>query len=301
MVFERGNFSERTYTIAFCSVLSMLQMICGGCSRDSHNGDAKLAPAILTVSVAAPQAKSHPSAPPKDTRTSCPDDMVRVPGGTFGQRRADLLNENRAASAIPLDWDLSVRTLCIGRTEVTVASFAQCVAQGACTIPKNVPEEGTLCNWDAPKREAHPINCVDFRQAADYCKYRGGRLPTEWEWEWAARGRDNATKYPWGNEPPMDQVCWSGVNPHMGTCIVSSFPKGNSVDGIADLTGNVDEWTTSTRPISSTITEPGYVARGNSWRGDDPRWLRVDVETVPLSGHTVNASLGFRCVADIAQ
>jgi hypothetical protein len=107
----------------------------------------------------------------------------------------------------------------IDRTEVTVAQFAACVDQGGCsseglTMPyfdgSEHPDFAEFCNWQ--KRDDHPINCVTWEQARTYCQWAGKRLPTEAEWEKAARGTDGR-KYPWGND---------------------GFDKGTKVANIAD-------------------------------------------------------------------
>ena len=85
-------------------------------------------------------------------------------------------------------------------TEVTVAIYDACVRAGSCTRAGG-PDLDPFCNEGKPERANHPINCVDWNQAMTYCNYIGARLPTEPEWEYAARGSDGR-KYPWGNTPP---------------------------------------------------------------------------------------------------
>src|SRR5262249_23818063 len=122
---------------------------------------------------------------------------------------------------------------------------------------------GPLCNAGHADRANHPINCVAWAMANLYCQKRGGRLPTEAEWEYAARG-SSQRMYPWGEEAPDAKHLTAGgqecgrwgpstadPKPPMyadddgspGTAPVGSFPSGASKHGLLDLAGNVWEWT----------------------------------------------------------
>ena len=152
----------------------------------------------------------------------------------------------------------------IDRSEVTLAAYRDCVDAERCSEP----DRGEGCNWGETGRERHPVNCVDWDQATAYCAWRGARLPTEWEWEKAARGSDGR-KYPWGNDPVdctravinegSGNACGQGDT----TLEVGSKPDGASLDGALDLIGNVWEWTSSTREESGSVVVRGggfYVA-----------------------------------------
>jgi sulfatase modifying factor 1 len=160
---------------------------------------------------------------------------------------------------------VTVQPFCLDVTEVTVASYAACVLAGGCSAhgtwtsyssTTGIPWSSEGCNYCVTGRGNHPMNCVDWNQAGDYCKAQGKRLPTEEEWEWAARGGTEGRTYPWGKAAPASasQLCWGD-----GTCPVGSFPKGDAPGGIHDLAGNVSEWTFQYAQAYS-------IARGGGWR-----------------------------------
>jgi hypothetical protein len=173
----------------------------------------------------------------------------------------------------------------IDRTEVRVDEYAACVLSGACSRP------GTRagCNWSDPNRGDHPINCVDWEQARSYCAWVGKRLPSEREWERAARG-DDGRAFPWGDEPATCDlaVIDSGAEGrgcgHGSTWPVASLESGRSPYGLFDMAGNVIEWT-SDRDGGRAIV------RGGSWRADlSPDSWRAEREASARDGE-----IGFRC------
>jgi formylglycine-generating enzyme required for sulfatase activity len=206
---------------------------------------------------------------------------------------------------------------CIDRTEVTVAAYRVCVQSGDCPPPsptiewKDIGSEykttlSQFCTWGKSGLDQHPINCVDWKEANHYCKSSGGRLPTEAEWEYAARGNDGRN-YPWGNEAPdasrlnaCGSECTSMAEQRIGagwtpmyagddgwsaTAPVGSYPKGASRFGVLDMAGNVWEWTADTfadyteKPTKNSqvvrFDESPHVVRGGGWGDDDPSWVRA--------------------------
>ena len=182
--------------------------------------------------------------------------VVRIPAGNFTMgcdERVDRLcfhDEGTRPFTVYLD------EFYIDRHEVTVAEYAACVADGWC----GEPDFGGACNWDRQDRGNHPINCVDWYQAVDYCVWAGKRLPTEAEWEKAARGTDGRT-YPWGNMGFTGDTLVANVadttakeayrswavyeeyeDGFTQTAPVESFPEGRSPYGVHDMVGNVWEW-----------------------------------------------------------
>ncbi|MCS6900788.1 MAG: SUMF1/EgtB/PvdO family nonheme iron enzyme [Myxococcales bacterium] len=185
---------------------------------------------------------------------------------------------------------VAVRSFCMDITEVTMAAYRSCQEQGRCS-PAHT---GFLCTISRPELLDHPINCVDWYQARTYCEQVGGRLPTEREWEYAARGGAEQRLYAWGNEPPDGRCCYS----HPGTCKVGSYPPGSF--GLRDLTGNVWEWTaTAFGPYPSEPTEgPLRVYRGGSFSRRFPKWMRNSLRN-RFRPDEWGAHLGFRCVRDL--
>ena len=209
-------------------------------------------------------------------------DMVGVPAGSFSMG-SDEYDDEQPVHAVRLSAFL------LGITEVTVAAYARCVAMGVCDTPAG----GEGCNDDlsAVDRQQHPANCVTWYDAATYCAWAGMRLPTEAQWEKAARGPSGST-YPWGNDLPggagnCDRAVMmrAGLGlgcGHDGTGPVGERPGGRNVYGIDDLAGNVWEWTADAYDAEAydreAATDPHVVGaptdrrsvRGNSWYYVDP-------------------------------
>lgn len=208
--------------------------------------------------------------------------MIFIPGGTFTMGdRGDIV---------------TVADFWMDETPVTVAQYLEAVKAGACTPPDGT-DKNQYSNWGVKGRENHPVNCIDWHQAKLYCESLGFRLPTEAEWEWAARGGDEARLYPWGDEPPSDQLCWDGPGNDLGegnrqsTSPVGSYPKGDSRHGLKDMAGNVREWTISTYKSGSN----NKVNRGGSWRDIIPVYVRASYRS-SYSPASRNSNLGVRCV-----
>jgi len=194
----------------------------------------------------------------------------------------------------------------IQKHEVTVAEYRECVNAGACTKPRS-KSNNSYCNWGYGDRDDHLINCVDWHQAKAYCEWIGARLPTEAEWEKAARGTDGR-KYPWGN---AKATCEYAVMDDGGngcgrgrTWSVCSKPRGDSPYGLCDMAGNVWEWVNDWYGENYYESSPrdnpwgpssgsARVLRGGSWC-NDPWDLRTSCRnrTAPSNRDTY---LGFRC------
>ncbi len=227
------------------------------------------------------------------TSGRCPAGMVSIPAGSF-MMGADP-DKDLGATSSPRHR-VQVGAFCMDITEVTVAAYRGCVKNGKCKAPEKEASGdllGHVCNWGQSDREEHPVNCVDFASASAYCEFSGKRLPSEEEWEYAARGTDDRA-YPWGNGPPSNQVCWHRPE---GTCAVGSFPAGKSPFGVLDLAGNVSEWTGS--KYSPDYNSPPVDWDAHTYRGGSGILGElVHVRAAARDGmpdHATKTLLGFRC------
>jgi formylglycine-generating enzyme required for sulfatase activity len=250
------------------------------------NGSMCIGSAAPAPAAAMPAAPT-PSPQPAPSGGSCPAGMASLPGGSFtmGDRKDNV----------------TVQPFCLDTTEVTVAAYAACARGGQCTPAAttvdwpNISDAdrtkwSAFCNGNRPDRSNHPVNCVDWGQSATYCHAQGKRLPTEEEWEWAARGGNRGGTYPWGNAAPDFQLCWSGMQKRDGTCAVGSFREGDAPGGIHDLAGNVWEWTSS----NFDATGAARVIRGGSWDSGVASYIRAAYRVRYTPGNR-NTDLGFRC------
>jgi formylglycine-generating enzyme required for sulfatase activity len=181
------------------------------------------------------------------------DGMVRVAGGTF-----------EMGSTLPDDHAAPVHTVTVGDfaidvTEVTVEAYARCQRAGACSQRVSHSGDDTWrCNDDhqltaygpvgGESRDQAPANCMTFGQAEAYCRWAGKRLPTEEEWEYAARGTDGR-RYPWGEWEKVDgrpvfPFTYCGQPGSSNGYRVGGLAKNTSPFGARDMAGSVWEWTT---------------------------------------------------------
>ena len=291
---------------------------------------------IAAVASAAPSASAAAIAFGPD---SCPKGMSFIPGGQFFMGTS----EAKQKLSQP-EHNVTLSPYCMDVFEVTEREYKACSDSGKCLRAKTTPEYpkgqsqtdddhakeiaaySEFCNFDKPGREDHPINCVSWAQADTFCKeMRGGRLPTEAEWEYAARGADGR-KFPWGDEIGNDKDHMNAAGTefnaweqskglpeshrmfdqddgYAGTAPVGSYKKGVTKFGLYDMVGNVWEWTNDkfatypkdkvTDPMGPDVGDTRAI-RGGGFNGGyemwlDPAFRYFMVETAYSPG------IGFRC------
>jgi len=234
---------------------------------------------------------------------SKPIEWVAINGGKFTMGTDS--GEKGFEDAKPIH-EVAIKTFDMSKTAVTVEQYAECVIKGGCTEPAT----GDYCNWGVAGRQLHPINCVDWDQASKYAKFKGGRLPSESEWEYAATSGGKNQKYPWGNdEPTCDKAVMygnggsgCGKNSTMPVC---SKTAGNTAQGLCDMAGNVWQWVQDKyqdsykgAPTDGSAFEAAgsyRVLRGGSFFTYDARGLRADFRNYLDPGYRPDY-IGFRLV-----
>jgi len=222
--------------------------------------------------------------------------LVYVPAGEFTMG-SDFGEMNEApVHKVNLDafW--------IDQTEVTNAMYAKCVQDGACNPPSSTTSSTRDSYYGNSEFDHYPVIYVSWNDAKAYCEWADRRLPTEAEWEKAARG-ENAFIYPWGNDSLNNNLL--NYNIAIGdTTEVGKYPSGASPYGALDMAGNVWEWVadwySDTYYASSRASNPlgpdsgqYRVHRGGAWDSDDysVRSARRSLIGPPGAGY----NLGFRC------
>jgi formylglycine-generating enzyme required for sulfatase activity len=236
--------------------------------------------------------------------------MVYVPAGEFTMGSDDGDVDVRPAHTVYMDafW--------IDKYEVTNAQYGECVEAGACRAP-------TTCGWGEPtygdaSKANHPVVCVHRDDAQAYCAWAGARLPTEAEWEKAARGTDEP-RWPWGNTFDVSKVnfcdrnCefeWKDAGVDDGyarTAPVGSFPAGASPYGALDMAGNVWEWVADWYDAHYYAHSPSHnpqgpdsgthrVLHGGAWSND--KWLVQSAVRDHYVPTETFSDTGFRCAQE---
>jgi formylglycine-generating enzyme required for sulfatase activity len=219
--------------------------------------------------------------------------MIAIPAGEFTMGSANKVERPPHA--------VSVDAFEIDQFEVTNEAFEKFVAETGYVTDAEKAGDTSWRYW-ANGKPKHPVVKVSWNDAVAFCEWAEKRLPTEAEWEKAARGTDERT-YPWGNDWDVDKANTKDSG-YRGTLIVGSFPSGASPYGVMDMAGNVAEWTSDWfQPY------PGYpggdgeaqyfgekfrVIRGGGWY-DDQNLVRTTYRSNSVV-ELANDDVGFRCV-----
>lgn len=190
----------------------------------------------------------------------------------------------------------------IYRKEVTIAMYQACVDEKACPKPSQIYSETREDYFTNSQYANYPVIYVSWVGAHSYCQWAGAKLPTEAQWEKAARGIDGRM-FPWGNELPAPSLLNYNAS---DTAEVGSFPLGVSPFGALDMAGNVLEWVNDrfqsgyydVSPLENPIGPAGgnrRVIRGGAWEHSDFSTLRTVARASLVESYTGN-NIGFRCV-----
>gem|GEM_PF-384885 len=195
----------------------------------------------------------------------------------------------------------------IYQTEVTNEMYQKCVNTGFCSLPVQASSQTRSSYYGNHTYATYPVVFVNWSMANQYCQWAGGRLPTEAEWEKAARGTDGRL-FPWGNQAPNPKVL--NTYTYVGDTVpVGTYPEGASPYGVLDLAGNVYEWIADwylstyfqlmvyDNPQGPGVGEKGRrVVRGGSWGWGVPFVSAAYRDC--WEPEKIGSGVGFRCVMD---
>jgi formylglycine-generating enzyme required for sulfatase activity len=282
-------------------------------------------PALLLLLACA--TAPHPPAAPR----SGPPGTALVPAGRFVRGTSDARLGRELALALASsggkadDWrrrlaheqpasEVELSAFWIDLNEVTNREYQRCVADRGCPVidhqrcdaldlvPGGLSPDHVLFAPD------HPVVCVNHEQATRYCKWAGKKLPTEAQWERAAKG-DGDPLFPWGDEWNPRALNWNDdgkIDGYELTAPIASFPRGASREGIQDLAGNVWEWTAdwydaqayrsgATRDPTGPESGDRRVTRGGGFAANPIAFTTTHRAPQPPTRSAIN--IGFRCAA----
>jgi len=266
----------------------------------------------------APLTPTTTTAATSETERTSPIDgmpQVYVPAGTVRMGGLDVHADDR--DELPAHT-VSLDAFWIDKLEVTNAMYMLCVQAGACTPPEDWASDKRPFYFNNEEYKDYPVVHVTWDQASTYCAWTKRRLPTEAEWERAARG-DDFRNYPWGDEPVSEK--YANFNRLVGgTSRVGSYAAGASPFGALDMAGNVWEWVSDLYGIEYYSISPEYnptgpvsnttnlrVIRGGSFQDE---WVDLRVSKrgsalgpdpdarydAPNREGEHSSKIGFRCV-----
>lgn len=237
------------------------------------------------------------------------DTMVKIDGGTFIMGCGVSITGATCQPDEKPEHSVTISTFKMDRTEVTQAQYQKCIDARECDKPS--------CGFDSGANTDKPVVCVSWRDASKFCEWMSKRLPTEAEWEFAARGKVAGALYPWGTAEPSCEyaIMYDGNKDGCGTgktaSVCSRSPKGDSPFGLCDMAGNVKEWVAdyyqSDYYKSSPAQDPkgpsfgtNHLVRGGGYSHDPLGGSgSVDLRSVNRELIVIDSGLdgeiGFRC------
>ncbi|HPH98311.1 MAG TPA: formylglycine-generating enzyme family protein [Anaerolineaceae bacterium] len=237
-----------------------------------------------------------------------PENMVLIPEGNFqmGCDGGHSGGYSCDADVLPLHT-VFLSAYYMDKFEVTNADYARCEDEGGCPTPEEYKSIDPSMYYRNPTYAHYPMIYVTWEEAVNYCAWAGKRLPTEAEWEKAARGPADTRSYPWGDAEPSCSL--ANISPGFNDCVghtteVGSYPAGASPYGLMDMAGNVWEWVSdwygedyySVSPSSNPQgPESGThkLLRGGGWF-NDAYGVRVLYRS-PVFPFAADFAHGWRC------
>ena len=296
--------SDRTRALFAVIIVVTLLVVATGCAPEAppdtpvpqptptSTATQTAAEEAASPTPAGPTATPVPTSTPRPaaTPTSAPSNKpntVYIQGGTF------ILGSDSGSEDETPQQEMVISAFNVDIYPVTSAEYKEFVDATGHNPPRTW-DDGTFADGTAD----HPVTWVNWNDAKAYCEWAGKRLPTEFEWERAARGTDGRT-YPWGDAFDAAK-CNSKESGLGGTSAVGSYPDGASPDGVFDMAGNVWEWTADwyqgyrgTRYELSRYGEQYKVLRGGSWfDGGELQRTTTRKSFDPNQGFS---TIGFRC------
>jgi formylglycine-generating enzyme required for sulfatase activity len=230
---------------------------------------ATVDPFLILTATPPASPTTTPTLVPPVTRLSSIDGMpqVFIPQGALRMGGLDVHAEN---DELP-DHVIRMHAFWIDQLEVTNGMYGLCVQAGICRLPQKTSSPSRASYFANPEFQDYPVMQIAWADARSYCEWAGRRLPSEAEWERAARGDDLRT-YPWGDEPPSERYA-NFKNMIRDTSRVGTYSAGASPFGVLDMAGNVWEWTADLYDSDYYLTSPESDPTGGS--ESDGKYQRV--------------------------